>query len=127
MKVLLVDDEIFTIRMLQNVIHWKEMALEVSGYAGSGEEAYEKVVKERPDIVISDIRMHGMSGIELLKKIHMYDAGIRVILMSAYADFSYAREALKAGCSDYILKPIDEVEMEHALRKVTAEIQGRCV
>lgn len=124
MRVLLVDDEIFTIRMLQNVIPWEELSLEVMGYAQSGEEAYEKVLKERPDIIISDIRMSGMSGIELLKKVHVYDSGIRVILMSAYADFSYAKEALKAGCSDYILKPVDEMELEHALRKTAAEIQG---
>lgn len=124
MKVLLVDDEIFTIRMMQNVISWRDMGLEIMGYAQSGEEAYEKVLREKPDIIISDIRMSGMSGIELLKKVHTYDAGIRVILVSAYADFSYAREALKAGCSDYILKPVDEMELEHSLRRVTAEIQG---
>lgn len=124
MKVLLVDDEIFAIRMLQNIIPWDELGLEVAEYAQSGEEAYQKVLKEKPDIIISDIRMCGMSGIDLLKKVHNYDPGIRVILMSAYADFSYVRDAIKAGGSDYILKPVDEVELEHSLRKVIAEIQG---
>lgn len=124
MKVLLVDDEIFTIRMLQNIIPWKEMGMELIGYAQNGEEAYEKVLKESPDIVVSDIRMPGMDGLEFLKRVHSYNPAIKSILMSAYADFSYVKEGMKLGCSDYILKPIDESELEQALRKVILAIQG---
>lgn len=124
MKVLLVDDELFTIRMLQNLIHWSDMGLELVGYAQSGEEAYEKVMKDPPDIILSDIKMPGMSGIEFLKKINSYDSSIKTILMSAYADFSYVKEGMKLGCSDYILKPIDEVELEQAFRKVIFKIHG---
>lgn len=112
MKVLLVDDEIFTIRMLQSLIHWKELGLEITGCAQDGQEAYEKTVRENPDIIISDIRMPGMSGLELLKKVKQYNGGIRVILMSAYADFSYVQEGMKSGCCDYILKPVDEGELK---------------
>lgn len=125
MKVLLVDDEIFTIRMLQSLIHWKELGLEITGCAQDGQEAYEKTVRENPDIIISDIRMPGMSGLELLKKVKQYNGGIRVILMSAYADFSYVQEGMKSGCCDYILKPVDEGELETSLRKVVLEIQGQ--
>lgn len=124
MKVLLVDDEIFTIRMLQNVIPWKEMGLELIGYSQNGEDAYEKVVEGNPDIIISDIRMPGTDGLTFLKKVHNYNPGIKSILMSAYADFSYVKEGMKQGCSDYILKPIDESELEQALRKVILAIQG---
>lgn len=124
MKVLLVDDEIFTIHMLQTVIPWKSMGLELIGYAQSGEEAYEKTVKENPDIIISDIRMPGMDGLEFLKKVHNYNPGIKTILMSAYADFSYVKEGMRYGCSDYILKPIDEDELEQTLRRVAFEIHG---
>lgn len=124
MKVLLVDDEIFTIRMLQSVIHWKELGLELAGYAQNGEEAYEKVLRERPDIIISDIRMPGMDGLEFLRKAYAWNPEVKTILMSAYADFSYVKEGLKLGCSDYILKPVDETELEHALRKVVFTIQG---
>lgn len=124
MRVLLVDDEIFTIRMLQSVVHWQEMGLELAGYAQNGEEAYNKVLREKPDIIISDIRMPGMDGLEFLRKAYAFNPEVKTILMSAYADFSYVKEGLKLGCSDYILKPIDETELEQALRKVIHTIQG---
>ncbi len=124
-KVLLVDDEIFTIRMLQNIMPWAELGMQVVGYAQNGTEAYKKTVTERPDIIISDIRMPGMDGLEFIKKVRDFDSGIQTILMSAYADFSYVKEGIRLGCSDYILKPIDEVELEQVLQKVTQEIRGK--
>lgn len=124
MKVLLVDDEIFTIRMLQSVIPWEKLGLKLVGYAQDGASAYEKVVTENPDIIISDIRMPEMDGLELLGKVRKYNPEIKLIMMSAYADFSYVKEGLKLGCSDYILKPVDETELEMALGKVIREIQG---
>lgn len=124
-KVLLVDDEIFTIRMLQNIMPWAELGMQVVGYAQSGTEAYDKTVKERPDIVISDIRMPGMDGLELIKRVRDFDDNINTILMSAYADFSYVKEGMRLGCRDYILKPVDEVELEQILQKVTQEIRGK--
>lgn len=125
MKVLLVDDEIFTIRMLQNIIPWKELGLELTGYAQNGEEAYNMVLKDFPDIIISDIKMPGMNGLEFLNRIHSVGPGIKTILMSAYADFSYVKEGMKLGCCDYIVKPVDELELEQALRKAVSEIQGQ--
>lgn len=124
MKVLLVDDEIFTIRMIQNLIHWEEMGLEYIGYAQNGRDAYEMVLRDIPDIIISDIRMPEMDGLEFMRKVSDFSANIRIIVMSAYADFSFVQEAMKIGCSDYILKPVDEMELEKALRKVTAKILG---
>lgn len=124
MKVLLVDDEIFTIRMLQNLIHWKEMGLELIGYAQNGEDAYAKTIEENPDIIISDIKMPGMNGLEFVKKVKAYNKGIKIILMSVYADFSYVQEGIRLKCSDYILKPIDESDLEKVLRKLIMEIQG---
>ena len=124
LKVLLVDDEIFTIRMLQSVIHWEELGLEIIGYAQNGETAYEMTVREKPDIIISDICMPGMDGLAFLKKVRSYAPETKAILMSAYADFSYVKDGMKLGCSDYILKPIDETELEQALRKVIHAIHG---
>lgn len=124
MKVLLVDDEIFTIRMLQTLIPWEKLGMTVAGYAQSGEEGYEKTIREHPDIIISDIRMPGMSGLEFLGKVRRFDERIKLILMSAYADFSYIKEGMKLGCSDYILKPVDENELEQVLGKVAAQIRG---
>lgn len=125
MKILLVDDEMFTIRMLQNLIHWEQLGLEVMGYARDGQEAFHMIMENPPDIVLTDIKMDTMNGLELVKKIQGFSPDIRVLLMSAYADFGYVKEAMKRGCSDYILKPIDEAELEQALRRTVEEIRGR--
>lgn len=124
MKILIVDDEIITIKMIKNIIDWKNLGLEVIGHAIDGDEAYEMVLKERPDIILSDIRMTNMNGLELVQKVKNIDRDIKFILMSAYANFGYVKEAMQLGCSDYILKPIDELELEEILRKIVTEIRG---
>lgn len=124
MNVLLVDDEKITIRMLQSLINWEELGLHLIGDAQNGQEAFEIVKETRPDIVISDIKMPGMDGLELLRKIVSCCPATRVIMMSAYADFSYVKEAIKYGSCDYILKPVDEMELVQTLRKTISGIQG---
>lgn len=124
MKVLLVDDEMLTIRMFQNLIPWNEWGLELVGYAQSGQQALEMIIKDLPDIIISDIKMPGMNGLDLLEIINDLSLNIKTILVSAYADFSYVKEAMKLGGSDYILKPVDEAELGQAIRKVLHEIEG---
>lgn len=124
MDVLLVDDEKSTIRMLQTLIDWEELGLNLSGYAENGTQAYEMIRERRPDIVISDIKMPGMDGLELLRRITSCSPETRVIIMSAYADFSFVKEAIKYGSCDYILKPVDEMELVQTLQKTIREIQG---
>lgn len=124
MKVLIVDDEMITIKMLKNIIDWKSLGLEIMGYANDGVEAYNIIVEEKPDIILSDIRMTTMNGLELVKKVRLFHKDIKIILMSAYANFEYVKEAMQLGCSDYILKPIDENELEQTLRKIVEEIRG---
>lgn len=124
MKVLIVDDEMITIKMLKSIIDWKSLGLDIMGYANNGIEAYNMVVEEKPDIILSDIRMTTMNGLELVKKVKILHKDIKIILMSAYANFEYVKEAMHLGCSDYILKPIDENELEQTLRKIVEEIRG---
>ena len=69
MKVLLVDDEFFTIRMLQNLLDWEALGIEVCGHALNGREAYEQIRNNPPDIVITDIRMPVLDGLELMKRV----------------------------------------------------------
>lgn len=124
MNVLLVDDETITIRMLQALINWEELDLHVIGSASDGREAYEIIKESKPDIVICDIKMPEMDGLELLRKIMSIRPETKVIMMSAYADFSYVKEAIKYGSCDYILKPVDEMELVQTLRRMISEIQG---
>lgn len=123
-RVLLVDDEIFTIRMLQNLLEWEAMGISLTGFARNGKEAYEMVLKDAPDIIISDIRMPVLNGLELVRKVNDFNDRIKFIIMSAYEDTDYLREAMKLGCCDYIIKPIDEYELEETLRSVIKKIQG---
>lgn len=125
MKVLLVDDEMITIRMLQSLIPWEQLGLELMGYAQDGEEAYKMALEEMPDIILTDIRMKNMDGLQLVEKIFGLSKTVKIILMSAYADFAYVKEAIRLGCSNYILKPVDENELEQSLRKVMDEIRGK--
>lgn len=110
--------------MLKNIIDWNGLRLEVMGYANDGLEAYNMVLQEKPDIILSDIRMTTMNGLELVRKVNALYSDIKFILMSAYANFEYVKEAMQLGCSDYILKPIDENELEQTLRKIMEQIRG---
>lgn len=125
MKILIVDDEIITIKMLKTLIDWEKLGLELIGYANDGVQAYDILKNQKVDIILSDIRMANMNGIELIKKVSNLYEDVKFILMSAYADFEYAKEAMQLGCSNYILKPIDEIELEKTLRKVIEEIRGK--
>ena len=126
MKILLVDDEMFTIRMLQNLIHWEQLGLEVMGYARDGQEAFHMIMENPPDIVLTDIKMDTMNGLELVKKIQGFSPDIRVLLMSAYADFGYVKEAMKAGAVEYLLKyEIERENLKKFLMQMEKEIQAK--
>lgn len=124
LKVLLVDDELLTMRMLQSLIDWKKFNLELIGYAQDGVEAYNAFLKYDPDIIITDIQMPNMTGLEFIKKVKSVNKDTEIILVSAYGDFSNIQTAMKLGCSDYLLKPIDEEELNEAIRKVLGKIDG---
>ncbi|CEG26300.1 response regulator transcription factor [Bacillus sp. B-jedd] len=124
LKVLLVDDELLTIRMLQSLIDWKKFNLELIGYAQDGVEAYSAFLKDEPDIIITDIQMPNMTGLEFIKKVKTINKETEIILVSAHGDFSNIQTALKLGCSDYILKPIDEEELNDAIKRVLGKIDG---
>lgn len=103
-KVLFVDDEVLAMEYLQNLIPWNEYGYEVVGYALNGKRALEMFEKEHPEIVISDIKMVGMDGLELAQKLRERSAEVIIILLSAYQDFEYAKKGIEYGVSNYLLK-----------------------
>lgn len=119
LKVLLVDDEPFILQGLSALIDWGSEGYDIVGKAGSAREALAAIQQEKPDLVLIDIRMPLMSGLELLEEVrrdslsHAY-----FVMMSGYSDFEYARTALKYGCIDYLLKPIGREELLNILRRV---------
>jgi two-component system, response regulator YesN len=124
-KVLIVDDEPLILKSLQTSIHWSGMDCEVIGTAEDGEEALELMQSELPDILLTDISMPGMNGIELLEQISRWSERPEVIILSGYSDFEYARKGLQYRVFDYILKPIDPLELEKCIHSMIAWFQEK--
>jgi two-component system response regulator YesN len=121
LKVLLADDEPVIVRGLAKLIPWDKYGLSIVGEAGTGEELLQAILDHAPDIVISDIAMPGLSGIDVLKKLKELGKPTKVIFISAYQEFAYARDAVSYGAVDYLVKPIDRIKLEEVLRG-TAEL-----
>lgn len=117
--VLLVDDESFTRQGLRNLIDWEACGYRVTGEADNGEDALALIREQRPDLVMTDIRMPEMDGLELIRRSReeLEDCP-SFIIISGYDDFSYAQQAVRYGVFDFVLKPIDEDILVSALRKL---------
>lgn len=124
LKALLVDDEMNILRNLQAVIPWGEMGIDVVGLAKNGVEALAIAEKERPQIVLSDIRMPVMDGITLLQKIREFDSSCEFLLLTGYQDFEYARSAIHLQVKDYILKPIDYEGLQTTIQNIATGIRA---
>ena len=111
MKVLIVDDEMKVSQLILHLIHWEDFGLEVIGIANDGQKAYEMICDQKPDIVITDIRMPSLSGIELVEKSLEAVGNIYFVIISGYSQFEYAQQAVKLGVEDYLLKPIKKKEL----------------
>lgn len=121
--VLVVDDEAGTRAGIQESIPWADHGFRVTGAVGSAYDALELIETSVPDIVILDIRMPEMDGIELLKIIRKTYPSVRVILISGYDEFEYAQEAVSARAFCYLLKPIDDNELLSRATEAQAEIR----
>ena len=120
-SVLIVDDEVLMLETLQNHINWHKLGFKVVGSAKNGKKALELVKECSPDIVITDIRMPIMDGIELSKILRKTNPEIKILFLTGYEEFSYAKEALQLGVTDYILKPICIKDFNELMRKVYHE------
>ncbi|NBD27349.1 response regulator [Paenibacillus glycinis] len=124
-KVLLVDDELHITRNLEKVIPWGMLGLEIAGTAKNGVEALELLSAEDVDLVLCDIRMPVMDGLELVRSIRERGLPCDVIMLSGYQDFSYTRSAIQYGVKDYILKPIPYDELTGVIARVMSEQRGK--
>lgn len=103
-KVLIVDDEMLVRVGIKSLIDWSEHGFEIVGMALDGEEALEMIEKNMPNIILTDIVMPKMDGIELIRRVKSQYPFISILVLSCYNDFSYVREAMKLGADDYLLK-----------------------
>ena len=108
LRVLLVDDEPFILQGIKMLIDWEQEGFEIAGMAANGKEAIAFLEQEEVDLIIADIRMPEMTGLELLETIKREKlSNAYFVILSGYADFEYARRAMQNECTEYLLKPID--------------------
>ena len=122
-KAMIVEDEELILQGIKNIVHWNELELKLVHMAHSGQEALEMWEKEPVDIIITDIEMPEMSGLELLKKIRSKEELVRFIILTGYDEFEYAREAIRLEVENYILKPINEEELEKQLKEAVTKLE----
>ena len=124
-KVLLVDDEKIIIDSISQLIDWEKYNLELTGTAQNGLEAYDLIKLHRPHIVITDIKMPGMSGLDLIKKVNEELPNTIFVILSGYGEFDFASKAIEYGVKHYLLKPCDEDEIDPVLVKIVDEIKNQ--
>lgn len=121
-KVMIVDDEAVVRIGLKNTIHWNEHGFELIGDYASGREAWDAVELDKPDLVISDISMPFMDGLELARLITEQYPYIKIVILTGYDEFDYAQQAIRLKVSDFILKPITAQEIRLLLDGIKAEM-----
>ena len=123
-KLMIVDDDPWVLDWMKNRIDWRQYGVCKVMEAVNGQQAVHMVNEEQPDIIITDIKMDRMDGIELLSWVREKYQDIRVILLSGYHEFEYARSALKKGAVDYLLKPVEDLEITSLIKRTLKEIQN---
>jgi len=124
-KVMLVDDEDLIREGLHDSVAWERLGMEVAGQAENGEQALRLFREIRPDIVVTDIKMPFLNGLELLERIKAEDPNPYFIILSGYEDFHFAQRAVKIGAFDYVLKPVELEYLEELLFKIKVEYESR--
>ena len=122
-KVMIVEDEELILQGIRNILDWESLGLEVVHMAHDGVEALDMWEQEPVHIVVTDISMPEMDGLTLLQEIRKREEQVRFIILTGYDEFNYAREAIRLGVDNYILKPINEEEMERQLRETVQKLE----
>lgn len=122
LKVLLVDDEPNVRLGVKMMIPWDELGLEVIDEGEDGDDGLNKILIHNPDIVIADVKMPGMTGIQMIDAAIKNGFKGKAVILSGYSDFAYAKEAMSLGVKRFILKPVDEDELIECLKSLSAEI-----
>lgn len=121
-SVLLVDDEEEVLQIMMKKLDWESMGFRIIGYAKNGEEALEIAEEYQPDVVMTDIKMPFMDGLTLCKKLKEAYQKIKLIILSGFDEFEYAKEAIKAEVEEYILKPINSNELREVFDRIKSAL-----
>mgnify|MGYP000133233760 CR=1 FL=1 len=120
-QVLLVDDEKIVLNTMKEIVPWETYHSQLCGVCSSAMEALEIIRRERPDIVVTDVKMPRMDGVEMIAKLRENGCQAKFIILTAYSDFKYAQSALRLGVSDYLLKPLKDGELELVVRRIQGQ------
>ncbi len=121
-RVLIVEDEDIIRKGIAYTMDWVGMGCTIIGEAANGKEGIAKIKELSPDIVLADIMMPVIDGLEMIR-LAQEESVFKAIIMTSYADFEYAKQAIELGVSAYLMKPVDEEELKKNIEKVTAEIE----
>lgn len=124
-RVLIVDDELAIREGLTALLDWESLGYQVIDTAANAIEAKHKFELYSPDLMIIDIRMPGKDGLELIKELRENDSDVHIIILSGYADFSYAKQAIAYSIDNYLLKPVDDDELQEYLVLLSSELKTR--
>lgn len=123
MDVLIIDDESIVRAGIKNIIDWESYGFKICGEADNGEDGLRKIIELNPDLVLLDIKMPGMYGVDVAKQAREKGYTGKIIILSGYSDFEYAHDAIKSGVDAYLLKPIDEDELIEAITRVKNKLE----
>lgn len=121
LKVIIADDEQKVNLLLQKIVDWEKLGYQIAGTANDGERALQLIEEEKPDVLMTDIRMPGVDGMELIRRAKEIRPDLVFIVVSGYRQFEYAQTALKYGVTDYLLKPVNAEELTQLLIRIREE------
>lgn len=125
MKVMIVDDEVIIRNGLSTVVNWEENGFTVLEPAASAEEALQRIPDEQPEIIFTDIRMTGLSGIDMAREVKKQFPDTEIIIISGFDEFAYAQQAMREGVSDYLLKTSRPGEIIQSAAKARERLEAR--
>lgn len=125
LKILVVEDEELIRKGIVLAVDWAALDCVVVGEASNGEEALAAVERLSPSLIITDLKMPRMDGIEMLRRLREAGNPVYVIILTAYDSFSYAQSALRLGAVDFLLKPFHDGELEQAVRNLQSRMQQK--
>ena len=123
-KILVADDEQIIREGIKFLCDYEALGFTIEGEAANGNQAYENILNLKPDVVLMDIRMPGMTGLEVIERLNEQGFTGKFVIISSYSDFSYAQQAIRLGVQYYLTKPIDEDELEEILKTLKSTLDN---
>ena len=122
---MILDDETLIVKGLQHILEWEKLGIEIVQTASNGVEGLEKFKENPVDIIITDINMPKLTGIEFIKCIKAIDETVEFVILSGYDEFKYAKKAIELGVKGYLLKPVDDEEFETIIKTITTSLDKK--